>query len=92
MSRRIPRVRVRYAAPGEVRYAVTVDDHAGRVAAFAVPATGASTCVTLPPTRGPYRVVGVATEWLANGHEPRRVKGARIHLAGEKVIGLERDD
>jgi len=81
-----------YAAPGEVRYAVTVDDHAGRVAAFAVPATGASTCVTLPPTRGPYRVVGVATEWLANGHEPRRVKGARIHLAGEKVIGLERDD
>ena len=39
-----------------------------------------------------YRVVGVATEWLANGTETRRVKGARIHLAGAKVIGLERDE
>jgi hypothetical protein len=82
-----------YAAAGEVRYAVAIEDRAGRrLGAFSVPATAPVTCVPVLAAGGSYRVVEVKTLFLRDGKTIGRAKAARVHLSGPRVLGLERDE
>jgi hypothetical protein len=78
-----------YAHPAEVRYSVTVRDRSGRVLGsgfVSAPGTGPRSCLPIR-AEGAYRIVEVATTY---GSAP--AKAARAHIAGGRVVGLERDE
>jgi hypothetical protein len=87
-----------YVDPRELSYAVTIRDDTGRTldarAVAAVATVGQpSACVALDAARGQaYRVVEVTSELRAAAGGVRRAKPARIHVAGARVVGLERDE
>ena len=82
-----------YADARELRYAVTIRDDAGRAVGAGATAGQPSACVALDAARGQaYRVVEVTSELGGDAGGVRRAKSARIHVAGSRVLGLERDE
>ena len=83
-----------YAAAGEVRYDVAIEDESGSRwrGGFSARAAAATTCVPLPSAGAHYRVVEVRTVFPREEGPRRLAKPARVHLAGTSVLGLERDE
>jgi len=85
-----------YVDARELRYAVTIRDDAGRAIGtgdVAATASRASACVALDAAGAQaYRIVEVTSELRDDSGGVHRAKPARIHVAGARVVGLERDD
>ena len=82
-----------YAAPEHVRYRVRVSDTRDRpLAAAVVSAQGARTCVAAPDLKAGYRVVTIGAEMATAGRGRRAAKISRVHVAGGRVVGLERGE
>jgi len=82
-----------YAEAPRVRYHVQItDDRGRRLLDGMAAAQGARTCVAAPAIAGGYRVMAIAAELAGADGKWRAAKISRIHVAGGRVVGLERDE